>query len=123
MPVFNVAQPQELDLTPVTPKTYSASTSEFIQLDPLATEATELGFNDTYSTGDIVNTGSLDDRGPFSIYPAGPTAPAPTKAEVEAAGIPIYPGGSSYHIPEGSKLRYFVACSGTDAELSAQYLG
>ena len=32
MPVFNIAQPQELDLTPVTPKTYSVSTSEFIQL-------------------------------------------------------------------------------------------
>jgi hypothetical protein len=123
MPVFNIAQPKELNLTPIIPKSYSIVNNEFVQLDNAATEPTELLFGETHYTGDIVNTGSPEDRGVFFIFPSSATSNPPTKSDVRNLGIPVYPGGSSYHIPEGCKLRFFVACTGVDAELSAQYLG
>lgn len=123
MPVYNISQPPQIDLSAVMPKEYSNVASENVSIEATNTEPSELGFGDNFYTGDVVNVGSPEDRGPFFILPVEVGEPMPSKATVLDLGIPVLAGGSSYHIPEGSKLRFFIACSGLDADVHAQYFG
>jgi hypothetical protein len=112
MPVFNVAQKTEFDLSPLAPVSYMNVQTQSASLTE-NDEPLELNYSvGTHKYGEIVNSGDPTDRSILYILPISPGDADPSKQDIVTSGIPVYPGGSSYQIPVNSNLRYFVSSNG-----------
>lgn len=120
MPVFNIAQQQPIDLTPIQPLVYDSVATGSEGLSEADGDAISLAYDPSlHFAGDVVNDGEAT----FYILPIGTGDLAPTKAQVLASGVPVLPGGSSYQIPERSQLLFYVACQTGETVVRYQFFG
>lgn len=119
MPVFNVPTFQVVDLKPIEPKSVSTILTEVQTVEASTSGPNSFDYSaDLHDLGgEIVNTAAGSDAVVRLLF----SQTQPSKQTVLDSGIPLYPGGSSFTIPQGCNLPLFAAIASGSARLVCNY--